>query len=321
MRPLLLLCCLVLASIAVSTAPARASVGFQVVHIPDPEGGTIEAGIWYPAEAAPTTVELGLRAQTVATGAPPLGTHLPLVVISHGNGGFFAGHSDTAEALARAGFVAAALTHSGDTYPDQSRATDMPNRPRQLSVLIGYMLQSWSDHARIDAARVGAFGFSSGGFTVLAAVGARTDPAAIARHCRILPELYDCQLVAAHKQDAASWAWAADPRIKAVVSAAPALGYAFTPESLASIRTPVQLWQAQYDHVLPAPYYVEPVRRHLRSVDYHEAIGADHFDFMPPCDHPEIVPNICASPAGFDRAAFHRLFNREIVRFFRRTLR
>jgi predicted dienelactone hydrolase len=316
-RHLLLVCCLIFGSFG----PALASVGFQVVHIPDPEGGTIEAGIWYPANAAPRTVQLGLRAQTVAAGAPLVGTHLPLIVISHGNGGFFGGHSDTAEALAQAGFVAAALTHTGDTYPDQSRATDMPNRPRQLSLLISYMLQSWPDHDRLDAARVGAFGFSSGGFTVLAAVGARTDPAAIARHCRILPELYDCHLVAAHKQDAAAWAWNADPRIKAVVAAAPAIGFAFTPQSLAAIRIPVQLWQAQYDHILPAPYYVEPVRRQLRSVEFHYVAGADHFDFMPPCDNPEQIPNICSSPPGFDRAGFHRLLNREIVRFFRRVLR
>ena len=260
----------------------------------------------------------GFCAPTVAAAAPLVGEHLPLVVISHGNGGFFGGHSDTAEGLAKAGFVAAALTHSGDSYPDQSRATDMPNRPRQLSVLISYMLQSWPDHARIDAAHVGAFGFSSGGFTVLAAAGAKTDPAVIARHCRILPELYDCQLAAAHKQDPASWA---DTRIKAVVSAAPALGYAFTPESLAAIHMPVQLWQAQYDHVLPAPYYVEPVRQHLRSVEFHKVMGADHFDFLPPCSHPDLIPNICSSPPGFDRAAFHLMLNREVVRFFERTLR
>jgi len=302
-------------------SPALASVGFQVVHIPDPEGGTIEAGIWYPADAAPTTSQLGLSAQTVAADAPLVGDHFPLVVISHGNGGFFGGHSDTAEALANAGFVAAALTHTGDNYPDVSLATDMPNRPRQLSVLITYMLKSWPGHDRLDASRVGAFGFSSGGFTVLAAAGAKTDPAVIARHCQILPALYDCQLVAAHRQTPASWAWATDTRIKAVVSAAPALGYAFTPESLAAIRVPVQLWQAQYDHILPAPYYVEPVRRHLRSVEFHEVMGADHFDFMPECDHPEQYPYLCFSPQGFDRAAFHVAFDRAVVRFFRKTLR
>ena len=317
MRFLPLISCLLLAF----ASPALASVGFQTAHIPDPAGGTIEIGIWYPANVPPVTAQLGLSAQTVAAGAPMVGNHLPLVVISHGNGGFFGGHSDTAAALAKAGFVAAALTHSGDSFPDQSRVTDMPNRPRQLSVLITYMLESWSDHDRLDAGRVGAFGFSSGGFTVLAAAGARTDPAVIARHCQILPALYDCQLIAAHKQAPASWAWASDTRIKAVVAAAPAIGYAFTPESLAAIRVPVQLWQAQYDHILPAPYYVEPVRRHLRSVEFHKAMGADHFDFMPECSHPDQYPSICFSPSGFNRAAFHVAFDSAVVRFFRRTLR
>lgn len=302
-------------------SPALASVGFRTEHIPDLQGAIIEIGIWYPAEAAPATFQLGLSAQTVAAGAAVVGNHLPLIVMSHGNGGFFGGHSDTAEALANAGFVVAALTHSGDSYQDQSRATDMPNRPRQLSVLITYMLKSWLGHDRLDPNRVGAFGFSSGGFTVLAAAGAKTDPAIIARHCQILPALFDCQLIAAHNQTPASWGWATDTRIRAVVSAAPAIGYAFTPASLAAIRVPVQLWQAEYDHILPAPYYVEPVRQHLRSVEFHKVKGADHFDFLPACSHPEQIPSICSSPAGFDRAEFHAAFNRAVVRFFRRTLR
>jgi predicted dienelactone hydrolase len=302
--------------------PAFASAGFDVVRIPDPAGGAIEVGIWYPANASPATVHLGLGEQTVAPGAPLVGDHLPLIVISHGNGGFFGSHFDTAQALAQAGFVAAALSHTGDSYPDSSRATDMANRPRQLSVLISYMLEKWHGHARLDAARVGAFGFSSGGFTVLAATGAMTDVAAISRHCLILPALYDCQLTAAHPATPGDWHWTADSRIRAVVSAAPAVSYAFTPESLAGIRIPVQLWQAEYDHVLPAPYYVDPVRRQLPSPpEFHRVSGADHFDFLPPCSRPEDWPSICTPAPGFDRAAFHVEFNRQVVRFFQKTLR
>jgi predicted dienelactone hydrolase len=69
--------------------------------------------------------------QVVAAGAPIVGEHLPLIVMSHGNGGFFGGHADTAQALAQAGFVVAALTHPGDNYKDQSRATAMADRPRR----------------------------------------------------------------------------------------------------------------------------------------------------------------------------------------------
>ena len=111
----------------------------------------------------------------VARDAPVEGTGLPLVVISHGHGGSYAGHLDTATALANAGFVVAALTHNGDSWRDQSRPTAIWERPRQLKLLTDYMLGAWSDHERLDANRVGAFGFSAGGFTVLAAAGGEPD--------------------------------------------------------------------------------------------------------------------------------------------------
>ena len=43
-----------------------------------------------------------------------LAPKLPLVVFSHGTAGWFGGHHDTAAALADAGFVVAAINHSGD---------------------------------------------------------------------------------------------------------------------------------------------------------------------------------------------------------------
>ena len=60
-----------------------------------------------------------------------------------------------------------------------------------------------------------------------------------------------------------------------------------------SSRVPVQFWQDEYDHVLPASYYVEPVRRNLPAVEFHKVAGADHFDFLPPCLKPDEAPNVC----------------------------
>ena len=301
--------------------PAAASVGFRVMTIPDPAGGQIEVGVWYPAEAPAKAMPFGLGSQTVAAGAPIVGQRLPLVVMSHGNGGFFGGHFDTAEALVEAGFVAAALTHTGDNYRDQSRATDMPNRPRQLSALIDYMLGAWPERGRLDPERVGAFGFSSGGFTVLSAAGAAADPAAILDHCAKLPDYYDCRLSAKRPPPAAWPAPTPDRRIKAIVSAAPALGYSFTTESLQTLTMPIQLWQAEHDRVLPKPLYAESVRDRLpRPPEYHLVKGADHYDFLPACERSAEAPVICAPTPGFDRARFHRTLNREVVRFFSATL-
>jgi predicted dienelactone hydrolase len=49
---------------------------------------------------------------------------------------------------------------------------------------------------------------------------------------------------------------------------------------------------------------------------------AGHFDFLAPCPPAlaHIAPPICSSAPGFDRAAFHQEFNRDVVAFFARTL-
>jgi predicted dienelactone hydrolase len=89
------------------------------------------------------------------------------------------------------------------------------------------------------------------------------------------------------------------------------------------VAASLQLWRASEDHVLPHPFYAEAVRAALPTQpDYRVAQGADHFDFLPPCsDRAKAVMGLlCASPPGFDRAAFHAEFNKAVVDFFRRRL-
>jgi predicted dienelactone hydrolase len=293
---------------AAQTGPSiRDGVAFARLTVADGEQPAIEAGVWYPAE--PSTVPRAL------------------IVISHGAGGDYRSHRDTAEALAKAGFVVVALTHTGDNWRDQSRATDVVDRTRQLSVLIDFMLGRWEGRAGIDPNRIGAFGFSSGGFTVLAAAGGDPDLSRLADHCRANPAFYDCRLVAQHAATPNGGQGARrlphDARLKALVVAAPALGFTFTRESLAHVTQPVQLWQAGGDQILPSPFYAEPVRDALpRKPEYVRVEGAGHFDFMPPCS-PELAANapmICASTPGFDRAGFHQNFNGEMIRFFKAKL-
>ncbi len=261
-------------------------------------------------------VEIGVWSPSAPVDAPR-----PLVVISHGNGGDFRGHEDTARALAAAGFVVAALTHTGDNWRDQSGATDVARRPRQLSLLIETMVAEGG----IDPDGVGAFGFSAGGFTVLTAAGGEPDLARVGDHCRAHPDFYDCRLIAAVGLPATNGpvVWTRNPRIKAVVAAAPALGFTFAPDGLKAVTQPLQLWQAEDDQVLPSPAYVEPVRDALPTPpEFHFVPGAGHFDFLPPC-RPEVrasAPMICVSAPDFDRAAFHERLNAEVVRFFRETL-
>lgn len=310
--------------LALAAGAAQASVGYRHFSIPDPAGAPIEAGVWYPADAPaqPTAVETFVA--PLAKDAPVRGHGLPLVVISHGSGGSYAGHVDTAIALAEAGFVVAAITHTGDNWRDQSGATRIWDRSRQLKLLTDHMLAVWPDHGAIDPARIGAFGFSAGGFTVLTLAGGEADLSRMAGHCLAHPTFFDCRLVAASgARRPAGPVWTHDARIRAVVSAAPALGYAFGREGLARVRQPVQLWRAENDEVLVHPYYAEAVRQALpKPPEHHVVAGAGHYDFLAPCSPTltKINAGICRSAEGFDRAAFHRAFNREVVAFFLKTL-
>jgi predicted dienelactone hydrolase len=312
------------AFIATAAGHAHAAVGFQHFSIDDPQGPPIEVGVWYPTDAAPKLEAIEADQQMVARDAAVEGARLPLVVISHGHGGSYAGHLDTATALANAGFVVAALSHNGDSWRDPGNPTAIWERPRQLKLLTDYMLGGWRDHGRIDADRVGAFGFSAGGMTVLTEAGGEPDLLTFADHCKAHPAFEDCQIVKQHPLSLDSdVVWTHDPRIKAVVAAAPALGFAFGSKGLAAVRQPVQLWRAEDDQVLPHPYYAEAVRSALpKPPETHVVADAGHYDFLKPCptELATRVPAICTSKPGFDRAAFHERFDRDIVAFFKRTL-
>jgi predicted dienelactone hydrolase len=316
--------------LATHLATRPTNVGFEKVAMPFGTQPPITVGIWYPTEAVPKPERLGGWTQMVAKSAPVAPGRHPLVVMSHGNGGWFAGHHDTALALAHAGFVVAALTHPGDNYQDQSRATDIPLRVAAVSRLIDYMLDEWPPHGTMDPERVGIFGFSAGGLTALVASGGVPDLSTFAGHCHEHPHDADCLIVAAAGMEFDELAtrfppsvWKHDSRIRAAVVAAPAIGFTFLPHGLQKVTIPVQIWRAADDTVLPYPEYADAARRALpKPPEYHVVPDAGHYDFLAPCDSAtaEEVPEICTSAPGFDRSAFHERFDKAVVAFFRKTL-
>lgn len=303
------------------------AAGFQFARLPGKAGITIELAIWYPSASRTATHDIGVITQQVAIGGEVKGYDLPLIIVSHGTGGYAFSHYDTAQALADAGFVVAALTHPGDNYKDQSRAVDILARPGHVIVAIDYMLSEWRGRAALASGRIGIFGFSSGGFTALVNAGGVPDLTRVPVHCTAHPGDFACRLLADHAQRPVPVSPSNnlhDARIKAAVIVAPALGFSFDAAGLRNVTIPLQLWRAQDDDILPHPWYAEAVRNALPMAPaYHVVSGAGHFDFLAPCSEQltRIAPPICVSQAGFDRVAFHDSFNREVVAFFSKALR
>lgn len=323
---LTVLACVFAAAVLWTALRTEHPVGFQVVRATGADGKSFPIAVWYPTKGQPRpTTLLGPLLMDVAADGPILGHDLPLVVISHGNGGGPGSHADLALALADAGYVVAAPMHTGDNYSDQSALGSeswLSDRHQQLRTTIDYMLGTWRDRDQIDPQRVGAFGFSAGGFTVLTAVGAEPDLRMIARYCPGSRELAcellrhaNSPLLKSDTPDVGA-SFLPDARIKAAVVAAPGLGFTFGPNRLSNVSVPVQLWSADQDVNVPYDSNTRLVREGLGPrVEFHSVPGAGHFSFLAPCGLLR-PPGICADPGKFDRKAFHASMNASIVAFF-----
>jgi predicted dienelactone hydrolase len=176
---------------------ARAA-GHRVINVPaDADGPAPHGAMWYPCFGPPSEVKLGYANLSGVRNCAVNGDKLPLIVVSHGRGGDFVGHHGTAEALADAGFVVAAINHPGDTATDMSRSDDLSalvGRPTDIKRIIDFMLGASPIASMIDPKRIGFFGFSRGGYIGLVLVGARPDWASTTSLCRTSPS-HICQQI------------------------------------------------------------------------------------------------------------------------------
>jgi predicted dienelactone hydrolase len=315
------LCVLVIA-FGLANAIRADAAGFQLFDVPtDADGPVLHGGIWSPCAAPAGEIDLGKITLPGVKDCPISGDKLPLVVISHGRGGTFNGHQDTAGALADAGFVVVALNHPGDTAADMSRTNDLSvfiERPTDIKRLIDFMLGAPPAASKIDPERIGFFGFSRGGYTGLVLIGADVDWAASAPHCIGSPRPICQQIVAKQYPPQMTH----DPRIKAAVIADP-LAIFFTPQNFAAISAPVQLWASERGGDGVEPHDVAKVGQNLPAPhEFHVVPNSGHFAFLTPCpaELAQRRPELCSDAPGFDRVAFHQQLNADVLAFFRTNL-
>lgn len=164
-------------------APLPKSRGFADAADPGPGWAARCCGLDPTSGMPRPTTFVGGSLLSVARDGPLAGNRVPVVLISHGNGGTALSHVDLAMNLASAGYVVAAPTHNGDSFADQGRQPSpalFNQRAEELRSTLDYVLETWPGAPGIDPERVGAYGMSAGAFTVLIQVGAE--------HCRRTPE-------------------------------------------------------------------------------------------------------------------------------------
>lgn len=299
------------------------AAGIEFSSIPaDAEGPALKVVIWTPCALPSQTITEGPYVMHGRRNCPTVGGKLPLIVISHGHGGSLLNHHDLAEVLADSGFIVAAINHPGDTFSDMSRNADesvFVERPKDIKRLIDYMLAASPDARKIDAAKIGFFGFSRGGYTGLVLAGGNPD----FLHSNIPcpdPALPICKQL--RRKIVPKGPLTHDPRIKAYVLADPFDEFP-TAKSLKDIKAPIQLWASEYggDGVLPES--VHSLAALLPNPpDFHVVPEAAHFAFLPPCTAQltKTSPAICVDGSGFDRVTFHHAFDEEVLGFFQTHL-
>ncbi|MCP3463470.1 hydrolase [Bradyrhizobium sp. CCGUVB23] len=314
-------CALILSGLA---SPAGAA-GIQLLDS-DP---ALQGAIWYPCAREPKVVALGnltVPGEFGLMGAkdcPVAGTRLPLVIFSHGRGAWFGAHHDTAEALADAGFIVAAINHPGDNANDSSRRDKMSvwaSRPVDMIHLVDFMLHDWKDRAVIDPARVGLFGFSLGAYTGLVLVGGNADLRRMTIVCKEDDRTENCERARSGDVPPSP---PHDPRIKVAVLADIASTWAFDRAALSGIQIPLQIWRSELGGYGVVAKFTALITSQLPGSPEVHVVPAGHYAFLTPCsaELAAAVPRICTdNPVDFDRTGFHREFNSSVARFFREHL-
>ncbi|WP_234684885.1 alpha/beta hydrolase family protein [Bradyrhizobium monzae] len=302
-------------------ASSAHAAGLQLLDT-DP---TLAGAIWYPCAADPQEVALGKVSMNFITtlqgvkDCPVSGSRLPVVIIAHGRGGWFGGHDDTAQALADAGFVVAAINYRGDNGADRSQSESLYNitaRPADTIRLLNFMLNDWRDRAVIDPERIGFFGFSAGAYTGLILAGAKPDYQKIAGLCTESNNSLGCEQF---RRGDIPPEPAHEPRIRAAVLADTALNFMFSPEGLTGVHIPLLIWRSKSGGGGVDPQNAALTASSLPGKPEVRVVPAGHFAFLAPCTakFAAEIPRLCTDPPGFDRAAFHRELNASIVSFLR----
>jgi predicted dienelactone hydrolase len=279
------------------------------------------------------------RAAKDATLAPAFGK-FPMVALSHGTGGSAMQLAWLGTYLAARGYIVVAVNHPGNnavtgyTVPGFVEGWE---RAKDITTAITEVLADPRFGPKIDADRIGAAGFSYGGYTMMELAGATTDVNRILAWCEQqkgacdppemphLMEKYDAlkqQPDVQHSVEHAGDSYR-DPRIRAVFAIAPAVAHAFTPESLQKITIPVAIVAGAADHLAPPADNAQFFAANIRNANLTILPGGvGHYTFLDVGTEAgkKQLPQLFVDNPGVDREAVHNQVAEMAAEFFDKQL-
>jgi predicted dienelactone hydrolase len=285
----------------------------------------VRAWLLYPTQANAESVRFGPYALELALNGAPTREQLPVVVVSHGNGGTPWSHRGLATHLVREGFAVLLLEHPGNNRRDNSLSTPdgrvqavlLQHRPRHVRLAFDAALADATLGPKLGRERYAVLGESIGGYTALAVAGGQA---------RMLSEGVDGARLRAPDADLLKLSFPVptepDRRVTAAVLMVPAIGFFLADGALAGVEVPLLVRTGAQDTLAPTAQ----VRRALRSLpdpaqlSMTEVSGAGHFSFQTP--YPPELSSIppAQDPPGFDRAGYQRVFCADVAEFLRGSL-
>ena len=256
----------------------------------------------------------------------------PLVILSPGFSFGASAYAWLAEHLASYGFVVMAPEHQEHLNPSNELWRSAIERPQDIMHVLAHVdeqvMSGGEFESLIDSELVAVIGHSYGGYTSLAAAGARINTPAFKSHCEEAqasehPAAWLCDELIPHLDDMADlagfgstpdglWSAWADPRVDAIVSMA-GDAFFFGQEGLVEITVPVMAIGGTADN--DAPYlwgtypsyeYSSSPRKVLISL-----LDAEHMIFTDPCEKipfylKPLSGEFCSDP-NWDRNYAHEI--------------
>lgn len=279
----------------------------------------MEVEVWYPSSVTPPAGRdhlsgfdgMEVRGAPILNGVEPF----PLVVFSHGLGGFRRQNIFQVQYLASHGYVVAAPDHqlsmTADVIRDESTkaATSAVWRPFEVSAVVEGIDRLASDpesmfYRRVDVQQLGMTGHSFGGNTSLAYGGATADFDEAIRFCeKPRNEGFQCRIALKYRDVGAGGKHRVhDERLKAIIPMTAGGTFAFGVTGVATIAVPTLNMSGGQDDIAEADVYQTWIFDALNVPKANIVVeDGGHFSFTQLC--PLIpVSDVCGPGKSLSRA-------------------